>query len=341
MDFSSNLEQLSSAVWAHAALATALELGVLDYLQQPTSEAEIAERCRLDPELVADLVETLVALAAIERDGDRLVPTPSFELLLSPSLVRVLGAEVRGDLLQTRELLHRAREGADPVGWKSEDPVALTAQGDTGSLIGLLVEALLPGLDGLAERMARPDARILDVGAGVGVVSSELCRLWPHAEAVGLEPHTTARELGRSRIAAAGLADRIALRDECVEALGELDAYDLAFVPQPFLPRAALAAGLPRIRRALRPGGWILVLTTEQPDDLSLLSASRRFRARIWGGGAMEPEEIGCGLVEAGFDAVQLDHPIGSFRVICARRAGTADEHSNPVFGASMEPRSL
>ena len=56
------------------------------------------------------------------------------------------------------------------------------------------------------------------------------------AEAVGLEPHRTARELGRSRIAAAGLSSRIALRDERVEMLGERAAYDLAFLPQPFLP---------------------------------------------------------------------------------------------------------
>ena len=34
--------------------------------------------------------------------------------------------------------------------------------------------------------------------------------------------------------------------------LGERSAYDLAFLPQPFLPTEALERGLPRVRRALR-----------------------------------------------------------------------------------------
>ena len=195
-----------------------------------------------------------------------------------------------------------------------------TAQGETGTLIGLLVEALLPGLDGLDASMAQPGARILDVGAGVGVVSIELCRLWPQAEAVSLEPHRTARELGRSRIAAAGLGDRIAFRDERVEMLGERSAYDLAFVPQPFLPPEAIELGLPRIQRALRPGGWLIVLTSELSGATPLTAAARRFRARVWGGGVVAAEELGAALTAAGFDAVRDEHPIGSFRAICARR---------------------
>jgi precorrin-6B methylase 2 len=319
-DFIENLQRLSSATWAYAALAAALELGMLDRLAEPIAEEEVAERCAVERDLAADIVEALVAIGALRRREGMLVPAPSFEMLLSPSLARVLHAEIRGDHLQTRGLVHRAREGEPVCGWRLEDPVALTAQGETGGLIGLLVEALLPGLDGLAVRMAQPGARILDVGSGVGVVSIELCRLWSEAEAVGLEPHETARELGRSRIAAAGLADRIALRDERLEMLGERSAYDLAFLPQPFLPVEAIELGLPRIREALRPGGWLIVLANELPGDDPLVAAARRFRARVWGGGVIEPPALESALAEAGFDAVRADYPVASFRAICARR---------------------
>lgn len=326
-DFAESLEQLSSSAWVYAALATALELGMLERLAVPVPEDEIAQRCGIEAELAADLVEALLACGAVDRRDGLLVPTPSFEMLLSPSVVRVLRAEIRGDHLQTRSLLGRVREGEPVCGWSIEDPVALAAQGETGSLIGLLVQALLPGLDGLAERMDRPGARILDVGSGVGVVSTELCGLWPEAEAVGLEPQRSARELGRSRVAAAGLADRIAFRDESLEMLGERSAYDLAFLPQPFLTEGALADGLPRIRRALRRGGWLIVLTHELPEGSPMVSAARRFRARVWGGGVVAPERLRTDLVEAGFAPAEVDHPIGSFRAICARRtpAPTAD----------------
>jgi SAM-dependent methyltransferase len=326
-DFAANLEQLSNAAWLHAAVATALELGLLELLAKPIPPEELASRCGADPELVDDLVAALVELGAVERQDGLLTPAPSFQLLLSPAVAPVVRAAIRGDHLQTRSLLTRVREGGDPVGWRLEDPVALTAQGETAGLIGLLVEALLPGLEGLGERMQRPEARILDVGAGVGVVSAELCRLWPAATTVGLEPHRVARELGRSRIAAAGLDGRVELRAGRLEELGDLSAYDLAFVPQPFLPASALEAGLPRVQRALRPGGWLLVLIDDLPADEPLTAAARRFRARVWGGGATSPEELGPALGAAGFEAVRASGPIGSFRAVCARR---------PVLGAQQ-----
>ncbi len=318
-DFSAELERLSTSAWAYAALAASLEIGLLDRLREPSSQADLAVAIGVETELVDDLIEALVALGVIECSNGRTRPTPAFETLCSPSTARVLHAQVRGDHLQIQHMLKRVREGEDAAGWSLEDPVALTAQGETGRLIGLFVEALLPRLDGLGERMVEAGARILDVGTGVGVVATELCRLWPAAEAVGLEPHRTARELGRSRIAAAGLADRIALRDERVEMLGEIDAYDLAFMPQPFLDRDSLAAGLPRVRRALRPGGWAIVLAHELPDDDRRSTAARRFRARIWGGGVVGPDELGSMLAASGFEAIRGDYPIGSFRAICAR----------------------
>ncbi len=330
-DFTEALEQLSCSAWTYAALATAVELGMLEHLAEPVAESAVAERCQVEPDICADIVEALIAVGAVTRSDGNLIPAPSFQTLLSPSVAKVLQAEIRGDHLQTRSLIRRAREGEPLGGWRMEDPVALTAQGETGGLTGLLIEALLPGLDGLEARMQRPGARILDVGAGVGVVSTELCRLWPQAEVVGLEPHRTARELGRSRVAAAGLKHRIAIRDESVEMLGELDAYDLAFVPQPFLPAGSLLAGLPRIRVALRPGGWLVMLTSELPEDQPMVAAARRFRARIWGGGVIGSEELEAALRAAGFGGVHSEHPIGSFRAITARRAPAGEPPESRV----------
>ncbi|MGI8727306.1 MAG: class I SAM-dependent methyltransferase [Solirubrobacterales bacterium] len=339
-DFIDNLERLSSSVWASAALVVAVDLGLLDRLARPTDEVELVTSCGDDPRLVEDLIEVLISLGAIEREGGRLVPTASLEMLSSPTLRRVINGKVRGDHLQTHELIARMREGQPLRGWSTEDPVALTAQGETGGTIGLVIEALLPGLDGLAERMERPGARILDVGAGVGVISADLCRLWPEAEAVGLEPHRTSRELGRSRIAAAGLSDRIALRDERVEALGEHQAYDLAFVPQPFIDPVAVAEALPRIFRALRPGGWLIVLTGDAPPGSALLRASRRFRARIWGGGLVESDRLRGELEMAGFERIRADGHLDSFRAFCACRPFVGSStvgYSDDLLGAGAD----
>jgi SAM-dependent methyltransferase len=320
-DFSANLRLLSDAAWAYAALATAMELGVLDELSQPATEADLPALCGIEPDLAADLVDALLGLGAIERDGSVLRPRPSFELLSSPSAARVMRGEIRSDHFQIRSLLSEAREGRALEGWRHEDPVILAAQGETGSLFGLLAEALVPGLDDLERRLRRPGFRLLDVGAGVGVISSELCLAWPNATAVGLEPHRTARELGRSRIAADRLSGRIELRDQRVEDLDEEDAYDLAFVPQPFLSRDALRSGLPNLLRALRPGGWLILLTHALDGEDRLAGAGRRFRARVWGGGALPAEELTGMLARAGFETSRVDHPVGTFRTVCAQRA--------------------
>ena len=140
--------------------------------------------------------------------------------------------------------------------------------------------------------MQRPGARILYVGAGVGVVSTQLCRLfWPQAEAVGpcIAPHASSAAPG---VAAAGLKHWIESATSRSQTSGELDADDLAFVPQPFLPAGSLLAGLPRIRVALRPGGWWSMPTSELPEDQPMVAAARRFRARIWVAGLIGWEEL-------------------------------------------------
>lgn len=320
-DFSANLRRLSDAAWAYAALATAMELGMLDELSQPAIEADLPALCGIEPDLAAELVDALLELGAIERDGGVLRPRPSFELLSSPATAKVMRGEIRGDHLQIRSLLSGVREGRVTEGWRHEDPVVLAAQGETGSLFGLLAEALVPGLDDLERRLRRPGFRLLDVGAGVGVISSELCQAWPNATAVGLEPHRTARELGRSRIAADRLSDRIELRDQRVEDLSEKDGFDLAFVPQPFLSPDAFRRGLPNLLRALRPGGWLIVLTHSLEVEDPLAGVGRAFRARVWGGGVMSPEELIEMLAGAGFEAPRVDHPVGTFRTVCAQRS--------------------
>ena len=319
-DFAATFHGLREAAWAYASIATAVESGLLDHLREPVTLAELAERSGVEPHILADTVAVLEAAGALERDGERLVPTASFELYLSPSLRRVFEAEVRSDHLQTAEVIRRTRERGPDNGWEHTDPLALVSQGETGGLFGLVAECVLPALTGLGERLAEPGAEFLDVGAGVGVIATELCRSFPGLRAVGLEPHETARRLGLSRIAAAGLGERIELRADPVEEIDERDRFDLAFVPQPFLPEPAFDAGLARVHRALKPGGWLMVLTLDTEADDRLHAAARRFRAGVWGGRAISADLLARKLAGAGFDEVRADPPVGAFRCLNARR---------------------
>jgi SAM-dependent methyltransferase len=321
-DILDNIARLSSATWAYAGLSACFELGIVDELGAPVSATELAQRLDLELGLVEDLLGVLVALGAVSEEGGRFVATPEFETFRSGSVARVTQAGIRSDHLQTAEALRRARAGALVPGWDHLDPDVLVAQGETAGLFRLSAEHVLPSLTGLRDALERPGANFLDVGAGVGVISSELCMVYPELAAECLEPNPAARRLGRERVRAAGLGERISFLPQTVEELEAVNRYDLAVVPQPFLSPDAFALGIPRVRRALRPGGWLLVLALDLPESDPVSAASSRVRARLWGGGSVTASELLDRLSGSGFEAAHAHHPVGGYRMFAARAPG-------------------
>jgi SAM-dependent methyltransferase len=323
-DIIDRISGLSSAIWTYAGVAACFELGIVDGLGAPVTAAELAGRLDLDAELVADLIGVLAALGAVERapggeGAARWVATPAFESFRSGALGRVTRAGIRSDHLQTSAALRRARAGTLDPGWDHLDPDVLVAQGETAGLFRLAAEHVLPSLPGLGAALHRPGARFLDVGAGVGVISSELCMVYPELVADCLEPNAAARRIGRERIRDAGLAERIGYRADDVESLDAIRRYDLALVPQPFLAGDAFEAGLTTVGRALRGGGWMLVLALDVPEADPVAAASSRVRARLWGGGAIDSGELIDRLARSGFEDARAHPPVGGYRMFAAR----------------------
>lgn len=337
-DILSSVSELSSAAWAYAGLSAAFELGVVAALESPVSPQELGRRLDLDPELIADLLEVLAALGAVERSGERYAATPEFEPFRSGSLARVVRAGVRSDHLQTADAFRRARDGSLDSGWSHLDPDVLIAQGETAGLFRLAAEFVLPSLAGLRERLERPGASFLDVGAGVGVLSSELCRVYENVAAVCLEPNDAAREIGARRARQGGLGDRIEFVSDGVEDLDQVARYDLALIPQPFLSPEAFTTGLDRVARALKPDGWLVVLALDLPFGDPLAAAARRFRARVWGGGTVTSVELLARLREAGLADAHTHPPVGAYRMYAARRSAVAGarEGQLPAPAASL-----
>jgi demethylmenaquinone methyltransferase/2-methoxy-6-polyprenyl-1,4-benzoquinol methylase len=97
-------------------------------------------------------------------------------------------------------------------------------------------------------------------------VARELARAAPQRTVVGIDQSAEMLAAGRARVAAAGLDDRIALREGRAEQLpfaeGEFDAltftYLLRYVDDP-------AATLRELARVLRPGGTMAMLEFAVP----------------------------------------------------------------------------
>ena len=210
----------------------------------------------------------------------------------------------------------------DAQGWAAQDDATLLAQGRSSALGGqMLAMYAVPSLEGLSERFA-VGGDFLDVGVGVAELAAAVCQAMPNARVVGIDVLPRALSLAEKTIAARGLEDRLEVRLVGVQELADVEKFDLAWMPAPFLPEAVFAAGLGRVLHALRPGGWLIVATGRFDGD-ALGVAVTRWKTLRSGGTPLTPDEARASLDTAGFVGfTELPTPPGAPALFAARRKG-------------------
>jgi SAM-dependent methyltransferase len=205
-------------------------------------------------------------------------------------------------------------------GWAAHDDATLLAQGRSSALAGTMFAMYaIPSLDGLSERFAA-GGDFLDVGVGVGELAAAFCDAMPNARAVGIDVLPRALALAGQTVAARGLEDRLELRLLGVQELADVDQFDLAWMPAPFLPEAVFANGLRRVHDALRSGGW-LVVGAGRFDDEPLPVAVTRWKTLRSGGTPLTSDEARTSLTNAGFvEFTELPTPPGAPALYAARK---------------------
>ncbi|MCA1842613.1 MAG: methyltransferase domain-containing protein, partial [Actinobacteria bacterium] len=182
-----------------------------------------------------------------------------------------------------------------PGGWFYTDPQIIQGQGASS----VMVAQLLAGAG-----LGSPDARILDVGTGVGALAIAFCRTFPDSTVVGIDPWELSLELARQNVAAAGLDDRITLRQTRIETFEDDDGFDLVWMPVIFLAPPILTEAVQRAVRAMRPGAEIVLGRYTGSDD-PLVSALGGLRTIRSGGTLLGPADTRALLEDAGLVDVQ------------------------------------
>jgi len=130
----------------------------------------------------------------------------------------------------------------------------------------LLVQAWLPGVDGVTAALAR-GARVADVGCGSGRALVALARAFPTSRFVGYDASAAAIARARASAEAAGVANRVRFeRREVRDALP--GAYDLITTFDALHDFAWPGEALRAIRAALAPGGTYLLLESNCSERL-------------------------------------------------------------------------
>jgi len=226
-----------------------------------------------------------------------------------------VAAQAAAPLFQTAEVL---RGGGS---WDQLSDDALLAQGRASAQgAEAFLRIGLPAMPGLAEALGTAGARMLDVGVGVGALAVAYAQALPQVTVVGLDVLPRALELARRTVAASDVADRVELREQSVAELPDVDSFDLAWLPAPFIPPDALRAGVPAVARALRPGGWVMIGHGKFSGD-ALDDALTRFKTVIFGGTALDGPAAVELLTTAGLaGAMTMPTPPGAPAVTIARK---------------------
>lgn len=282
------------------------------------------ERPRADP---ADHVAVVAALGRLGRQGgwdrlragDRLagLDHADAELLAAagvvgrvtvdrfsvsvPELVGMDGASV-GHGVAAR--LRRALDHLDraDAGWADAEPELILNQGrGSGVIADVISSEMLPRMPGSRSALEAGSARFLDVGVGVGAISAGLCHHYAGLTCVGIDVLDTALALAAQELDRQGLADRVELRRQSVVDLDDEEAFDLAWLPQPFIARADLEPALAAVCRALRPDRWVVLPLADATEANSFEVAVAAHGAEMLGGGPLPAAEGEALLGATGF----------------------------------------
>jgi demethylmenaquinone methyltransferase / 2-methoxy-6-polyprenyl-1,4-benzoquinol methylase len=155
-----------------------------------------------------------------------------------------------GRVAEVSARTRHARELFAPLGPTYDRYARLLSFGQDPRWRSFLVSRIPPGA-----------TQVLDVASGTAAVSIELARRVPERKVVGVDQSAEMLAAGRARVRAAGLGERIDLRDGRAESLpfddGEFDAltftYLLRYVDDP-------AATMRELARVVKPGGTIAML---------------------------------------------------------------------------------
>jgi hypothetical protein len=228
-----------------------------------------------------------------------------------------VAAQAAAPLLQTAAVVR-----GDGHVWESQSDEALLAQGRTSAQgAAAMVRFGLVRLAGLAEALARPGAMMLDVGTGVAALAVAYAELFPELTVVGLDVLPRVLTLAAGTVAASQVADRVVLREQDVATLDEEATYALAWLPAPFIPEAALRAGMPRVARAMVPGGWVM-LGHGKYGEVAADNAITRFKTVVYGGTALDDEQAQRLLRDAGLSEVTTTPtPAGAPAITVGRKA--------------------
>jgi SAM-dependent methyltransferase len=251
---------------------TGLELGLLARLRDARPDgltiADLASRTGTSPELVSRWAWGADAHDLVEMvDGRVTVPDDVVAVLLDQDRPEYLGGQflhASTGSLDYGVLLEVFRTGVPQP--HRPDRYRTAIERLTQQDIGVFFQELLPAVPQLVLDLA-PGMSILDVHCGGGRWLIAMARRFPGTRLVGVEFEPDSVERARANVETATLADRIAIEQGDVTAMGHEGEFGLAYFQYALHQLPDPIGALRSAWAALQPGGRLVALDWYLPSD--------------------------------------------------------------------------
>ncbi|MGF1473697.1 MAG: class I SAM-dependent methyltransferase [Rubrobacteraceae bacterium] len=338
----------NQAAWiADIGLKAGLFRAIADSGAVGVTEQELAERLDYKIRYVQVWCRGACAFELLdwdERSGYRLAPYME-SLLLDPTDPQFTGGRIQFFTALYEDYRafpeHLRTGGIWPR--SDHDPFLIEALKNlTKPDCTVFTEQVLPQAPGTLEKLELA-GKILDVGAGGGYHALHYAKRFPNAQVVGLEFDAPSLALARQTIAEAGLGERVEIRSGDANELDEDNAYDLVTMSITLHETGGppeYRNVLSRVRRALKPGGTLMVSELPYPDSPGEYRDTPVYKALA--GVQLHEALVGCGMItqgqlrqlltEAGFTNARVaEQPLPTRFMMLAEKNGSggASEHSD------------
>lgn len=244
----------------------------------PITAADLAERSGVRDRYVEEWLAAMAGagyveyVAAADGEEDRFtLPDEHAQFLINPSSEYYLGGLYGGlpGLLSMVPALAEAFQtgrGISFADFGAGLPKALEVM-NRPVYEARLVQHWIPALPEVQRRL-QAGGRALDIGCGTGVVPLALARGFPAATIAGIDLDAASIDIARGYAREAGLAERVHLTAQAMEALPAEPRWDLVTTFDVMHDLPDPVAAMRHIRAVLSPGGTYLMVEPKVSDDL-------------------------------------------------------------------------